>query len=73
VATVALALGLAPEQLAATGGEAYELCVCVAPAERAAAEAAAPLTWVGEVRAGAPALTWRGAPRGAGAWRGFEH
>ena len=39
----------------------------------AAAEAAAALTWVGEVRAGEPALTWRGAPRGAGAWRGFEH
>jgi len=73
VGVVAHALGRSPEELAATGGEDYELCVCVAPADRAAAEAAAALTWVGEVRAGEPALTWRGAPRGAGAWRGFEH
>ena len=55
------------------GGEDYELCVCVDPADRAAAEAAAGLTWVGEVLAGAPGIEWRGAPRGAGAWRGFEH
>jgi thiamine-monophosphate kinase len=73
VGAVAHALGRSPEELAATGGEDYELCVCVAPAGRAAAEAAAALTWVGEVRAGEPSLTWRGAPRGAGAWRGFEH
>jgi hypothetical protein len=45
----------------------------VAPAARRAAEAGAELTWVGEVLAGAPAVEWRGAPRGAGAWRGFEH
>ena len=70
---VAAALGMDAAELAATGGEDYELCVCVAPDERAAAEAAADLTWVGEVRAGAPALTWRGAPRGAGRWHGFEH
>ena len=43
------------------------------PADRAAAEAAAELTWIGEVLAGAPGIEWRGAPRGAGAWRGFEH
>jgi thiamine-monophosphate kinase len=73
VEEVAHALGRAPAELAATGGEDYELCVCVAPADAPAAERAAPLTWVGEVLAGAPAVTWRGAPRGAGAWRGFEH
>jgi thiamine-monophosphate kinase len=73
VEEVAHALGHAPAELAATGGEDYELCVCVAPRDRAAAERAADLTWVGEVLAGEPALEWRGAPRGAGAWRGFEH
>ena len=73
MADVARALGRDPVELAATGGEDYELCVCVDPADRAAAEAAAGLTWVGEVLAGAPGIEWRGAPRGAGAWRGFEH
>jgi hypothetical protein len=38
-----------------------------------AAEAAAGITWVGEVLAGGPEVTWRGAPRGAHAWRGYEH
>ncbi|HWT23920.1 MAG TPA: thiamine-phosphate kinase [Solirubrobacteraceae bacterium] len=73
VEEVAGALGHAPAELAATGGEDYELCVCVAPGDVAAAEAAADLTWVGEVLADDPAVRWRGAPRGAGAWRGFEH
>jgi len=40
--------------------------------DRAAAEAAAPLTWVGEVAAGSTGVDWRGAS-GAGGWRGFEH
>ena len=44
----------------------------VAPAGVAAAEAAAGLTWVGEVVAGPPGVEWRGAA-GAGRWRGFEH
>jgi len=73
VAEVAHALSRDPAQLAATGGEDFELCVCVAPGDRAAAEAAAPLTWVGEVVAGAPELEWRGGPSGAAGWRGFEH
>jgi thiamine-monophosphate kinase len=73
VADVARALGSDPVELAATGGEDYELCVCVDPADRAAAEAAAGLTWIGEVLAGEPGIEWRGAPRGAGAWHGFEH
>ncbi len=49
VADVAAQLATDPAQLAATGGEDFELCVCVAPERRAAAEASAPLTWVGEV------------------------
>ncbi|MDX6678860.1 MAG: thiamine-monophosphate kinase [Solirubrobacteraceae bacterium] len=54
VADVAGRLGVAPWELAAAAGEDYELCVCVAPGDREAAEAAAPLTWVGSVAAGAP-------------------
>jgi thiamine-monophosphate kinase len=73
VAEVAHALKRDPAELAATGGEDFELCVCVDPAGRTAAEAAAPLTWIGEVAAGAPELVWRGAPSGAAGWRGFEH
>jgi thiamine-monophosphate kinase len=73
VAHVAAALGMAPWELAAAGGEDYELCVCVAPADRAAAEAAAPgLRWVGAVSAGAGRvrLRDRGGERSA---RGFVH
>jgi thiamine-monophosphate kinase len=73
VTEVAHALSRDPTELGATGGEDFELCVCVAPRDRAAAEAAAPLTWIGEVEAGEPHLEWRGAPSGAAGWRGFEH
>jgi thiamine-monophosphate kinase len=52
---VARQLGREPADLAATGGEDFELCVCVPPERRAEAERAAPLTWVGEVvEGGAP-------------------
>src|SRR5215212_8237160 len=47
-------------ELAATGGEDYELCVCVPRAGREAAEAAG-VTWIGEVEAGPAGLTWRSA------------
>ena len=49
VAEVARALGRDPAELAATGGEDFELCVCVGADDRAAAEAAAELTWIGAV------------------------
>jgi thiamine-monophosphate kinase len=65
---VAGALGVDPLELAATGGEDYELCACV---PRAAA-GAVDLVWIGEVAAG-EGLRWLGAPPGADAWRGFEH
>jgi thiamine-monophosphate kinase len=72
VADVASELGVAPWELAATAGEDYELCVCVGPADREAAEEAAPLTWVGSVTAGEPAV--RLAARGiAQAATGFHH
>ncbi len=67
---VARTLGQDPAAFAATAGEDYELCVCVPPSARRAAEAAAPLTWVGTVEAGEPLLDL--GPRGAGL-RGFEH
>jgi thiamine-monophosphate kinase len=72
VRAVAAVLGADPVELAATGGEDYELCACVPPGRREAAEAVG-LTWVGEVRAGAPDVTWRGAAPGAERWRGWEH
>ena len=73
VAEVARALARDPAELGATGGEDFELCACFAPADRAAAKAAADLTWIGEVVAGEPGVEWRRAPSDAGAWRGFEH
>jgi thiamine-monophosphate kinase len=67
---VARTLGHDPAAFAATAGEDYELCVCVPPEARRAAEAAAPLTWIGTVESGEPELDL--GPRGA-ALRGFEH
>jgi thiamine-monophosphate kinase len=70
VGDVARTLGQDPAAFAATAGEDYELCVCVPPAARRAAEAAAPLTWIGTVEAGEPQLDL--GPRGA-SMRGWEH
>jgi thiamine-monophosphate kinase len=73
VAEVARALGRDPLELAATGGEDFELCACLPPEHRAAAEAAADVTWIGRVDAGDPGVGWAGASSAAGDWRGFEH
>jgi thiamine-monophosphate kinase len=70
VAAVAEALGQDAATFAATAGEDYELCVCVPPNARAAAEASAPLTWIGRVEAGPPELDL--GPAGA-SLRGYEH
>lgn len=51
VEQVARALGQPPAVFAATAGEDYELCFCMPPRARAAAEAAAPITWIGTVEA----------------------
>jgi thiamine-monophosphate kinase len=57
VREISAELGMPPWELAATGGEDYELCFCVAPAERARVEDA-----VREVHpeGGGPAVTWIG-------------
>ena len=60
-----LAPGVDSVELAATGGEDYELLVC-GPASLPQ------LTWIGEVVEG-EGVEWIGAPPDADAWRGFEH
>lgn len=60
-----LAQGVESVELAATGGEDYELLVC-GPGTLPG------LTWIGEVTSG-EGVEWLGAPPGADAWRGFEH
>jgi thiamine-monophosphate kinase len=52
VAGVAAQLGVPAWELAAGAGEDYELCVCFDRDGCAAAESAAPLTWIGSVQAG---------------------
>jgi thiamine-monophosphate kinase len=69
VEEVAAALGVAGAELAATGGEDYELCACVAPE---AADAAG-LIWIGDVASGPADVSWANAPAGSAGWRGYEH
>jgi thiamine-monophosphate kinase len=62
VEEVSAELGLPPWQLAASGGEDYELCFCAAPSDRVGVEEAlaglgeVQVSWVGEVVAGAPGV-----------------
>jgi thiamine-monophosphate kinase len=72
VAEVAAQLDVEAADFAATGGEDFELCVCVAPERRADAEAASAVAWVGEVVAGdqAARFTAAGAERRLA---GYEH
>jgi thiamine-monophosphate kinase len=72
VREVAEALRRDPLELAATGGEDYELCACVPAARRAEGEAAG-LTWIGEAVEGPADVTWGSAAPGAERWRGWEH
>jgi thiamine-monophosphate kinase len=65
------AQGVTAEQ-AATGGDDYELLVTVPPAHRAAAEQAAPLTWIGEASAGR-GLLLLGSDGPVPGLRGYEH
>jgi thiamine-monophosphate kinase len=72
VADVARQLGVPAWELAAAAGEDYELCVCVARAERSATEAAVPLTWIGSVGDGPPEVVLH-AGAVAQTVRGFHH
>jgi thiamine-monophosphate kinase len=71
-AEVARALGITAAELAATGGEDFELLFCAPEDARAAAESAADVTWIGCATAAVPGVQWRGDPSAA-RWRGFEH
>jgi thiamine-monophosphate kinase len=72
-------LGVPAWQLAATAGEDYELCFCIAPGERAHALQAlrdlggAQLSWVGEVLAGRPGVVLSGERGQDVRLEGFEH
>jgi thiamine-monophosphate kinase len=59
-------------EAAVSGGDDYELLVTVAPERRAAAEKAAPLTWIGDVSAGR-GLVLLGPGGPLEALRGYEH
>jgi thiamine-monophosphate kinase len=73
------AIGFDALELAAGGGEDYELCFCVAPERRASVEAAldradaVPVTWVGEVLAGTPGVSLVAGDGREVRLHGFEH
>ncbi len=79
VAEVAAELGMPPWQLAAAGGEDYELCFCAAAEDRERVEQAmaaldtVPVTWVGEVLAGAPGVGFSDERGDAVRIEGYEH
>lgn len=77
VAELARGLSVPPWELAAGGGEDYELCFCAPPAARAAIESALAgstgVTWVGEVRAGEPGVVLLGDGGDPLRIEGFEH
>ena len=65
------ASGVSAEE-AVTGGDDYELLVTVPPERREAAEAAAPLTWIGEVSGGS-GLVLLGPDGPVSGLSGYEH
>ncbi len=79
VAEVAGELGVVPWQLAASGGEDYELCFCAAPTERERLErdvralGDTELTWIGEVRAGSAGVSFSIEGAEQARIEGFEH
>jgi thiamine-monophosphate kinase len=58
---------------AATGGDDYELLFAIEPERRDAAEQAAPVTWLGEVRAGSGLVLLDSSGRPVEGMRGYEH
>jgi thiamine-monophosphate kinase len=78
VEAVARAAGRDPVEFAASAGDDYELLVCAPPERRdalesAAASAAAPLTWLGETRAGSGALFSGAGGEPVEGLAGYEH
>jgi thiamine-monophosphate kinase len=79
VEEVSAELGLAAWELAATGGEDYELCFCAPPENRSRVEEAVPsgagvgVTWIGRVDAGAPGVSLLGERGEQVELGGFEH
>jgi thiamine-monophosphate kinase len=79
VAEVAAEVGQAPWRLAAAGGEDYELCFCAAAADRARIDAAigelgaVRVSWIGEVRAGAPGASFSDERGDTVRIEGYEH
>jgi thiamine-monophosphate kinase len=69
VAEVAAQLGVPAADLGATGGEDFELCVCVGPD---AAARVAGVTWVGGVRRGPAGIAFSAAGRSR-SLAGYEH
>ena len=55
------------------GGDDYELLFTIAPDRRAAAEAAAPVTWLGDVVAGRGLVLLDADGRPVEGLRGYEH
>jgi thiamine-monophosphate kinase len=66
------AAGVEPEA-AAGGGDDYELLFTIAPDRREAAEAAAPVTWLGEVRVGSGLVLVDAGGRPVDGLAGYEH
>jgi len=83
VSEVCAELGLPAWKLAATGGEDYELCFCVAPSERAHVEdavsaahgaaAGVGVTWIGRVAEGPPGVSLLDERGQDVRLEGFEH
>jgi thiamine-monophosphate kinase len=71
LADVPRAAGVGPED-AVSGGDDYELLVTVPPERRAEAEAAAPLTWIGDVTTGS-GLVLLGPEGPVAGLSGYEH
>jgi thiamine-monophosphate kinase len=69
VAEVAAQLGVPAADLAATGGEDFELCVCVGVED---ASRVTGVTWVGEVVPGAPGVAFSSGGRSR-SLAGYEH
>jgi thiamine-monophosphate kinase len=69
VAEVAAQLGVPAADLAATGGEDFELCVCVGVEDAARVTG---VTWVGEVVPGAPGVAFSSGGRSR-SLAGYEH